>query len=90
VKVTTFTSAAGRHRYRFCAFNGEVCVCDEAQVRPCIARLIYSYLDEIRMTIMVGEEDAICMCMRRRDLRLIDRTFSTLEALRQFVRTERE
>jgi hypothetical protein len=72
--------------FRLCSFNNRVCICDTAEMQPCVAGLIENYLDEIRSALMTGEEDQICMWARQEDLRRIFRTFPTLDALHQATR----
>jgi hypothetical protein len=69
-----------------CAHNNEPCECTDAEMQPCLAALIESYLEEMRCYVLSGERDFLVSgCCLRREMDDICRSFPTWDALRFWI-----
>jgi hypothetical protein len=69
--------------WRICPVVGTDCACSDAEMVPCLARLIENYLDEIRDNVLGIDPDNLTLSFRRADINCICQSFSTHAALRQ-------
>ena len=68
--------------YRICPVIGRDCACSDAEMVPCLGKLIADYLDELRDQVRGCPDDGFTLNSRRRDIRVLCRSFPSYVELR--------
>jgi hypothetical protein len=69
--------------YRICPVINRDCDCNDAEMAPCLSKLIENYLDELRDQIRgIDPDGGFCLSFRRHDIVRLCQSFPTHAALR--------
>ena len=69
--------------YRICPSIGRDCTCSDAEMVPCLGKLLEDYLDELRDQVLgIDPDDGLLLSFRRRDIAQLCQSFRTHAELR--------
>jgi hypothetical protein len=69
--------------YRICPVANRDCACSDAEMAPCLGKLIEDYLDELRDQVRgVDPDDGLLLSFRRADIVKLCTSFATHAELR--------
>jgi hypothetical protein len=69
--------------YRICPVIGRDCACSDAEMVPCLGKLIDDYLNELRNQVLgIDPDGGFLLSFRRRDIAQLCRSFQTHAELR--------